>query len=320
MGDIINSVLAYFGVESQNIVKEKGSYLCRTDRGMLKLEKTGETIEAINSAHALKEHAAKAGFKNTDRYITGPDGFPFAQFGVDRYLFTRMASGRELDFANPLQVITAVKMLACFHIAATGVEATFPASCSCEEIFCQGLEALSLAVKQTRRQKQLSDFDILLLKNAPAYEAQITQAINELSSTPYPTLYAQALEKNHLCHNALKEEYIFVDNDEAYLTHFTSATKDLQLCDLAAFIRRYALRGDASLSVHRLLEAYNKNNPLPNGSEAVLRAFLLYPAPFVKTVKQYYSKKRSWTPAGLILRMEAVLARQARYDLFLSKN
>ncbi|MCL2202681.1 MAG: hypothetical protein FWB88_01885 [Defluviitaleaceae bacterium] len=317
MVTMVSTALAFFGLESRRMIKDKGAFICHGEKGAVRLTKTEDPPHVIQLAHAVKEHLAQRGFTQTDRYIVAETGLPYVQLGIDRYTATRISGGREMDFASPSDVMEAISHMGRFHAAARGFTGEIPSADSHALIIRQGSDVIQQALKQIRRQKLRSDFDILLIKNAPCYEARMAQAAQTLSASPCAALYAQAMARNHICHNALKEEYIFIG--EGYFSHFTAVTQDIQLTDLAAFIRRYALGGDASLPLAHLLEAYNKNNPLPNGSEAVLRGLLNYPAPFIKIVKQYYSKKRSWTPAGLNNRMEAVLAGQARYDAYLEQ-
>ncbi|MCL2604933.1 MAG: hypothetical protein FWD90_10685 [Defluviitaleaceae bacterium] len=308
MNDFISAALDCFGIESRRTVKEKGSYICHTPAGLVKLAKTYESPEAIRLAHTVKEHAAVKGFVYTDRYILGPEGLPYAQLGVDRYVASRISHGRELDLASPREVLDTVSQIARFHANARGLEAECPAAVSCEGTFTRGRDAVRQAVKHVNRQKQRSDFDILFIKNAPVFEERIDRALVQLAASPYLDMYAQALRGNHVTHNALKEEYILIADGTPFFTHFTAVNKNIQLYDLASFIRRYTAKNKKdSLPLPRLLEAYNKNSPLPDGSEAVIRAMLFYPAPFVRIVEQCYAKKRSWIPAGLLNRLEEIL-------------
>jgi CotS family spore coat protein len=307
MNDFISAALSCFGLKSFRTVKEKGAHICNTASGLIKLAKVTEPPQGVRLAHAVKEHVAEAGFLNTDRYFTGPDGLPYVHLGADLYTATYINDGGPLDFLSSGDVLTAVSYIAGFHAAARGVEAEWPTAPSREDIFNRGLETLRQALKQTNR-KQRSDFDILLIKNASAYEDRIIQAMEQLAATPYADMYTHAAKGNHICHNALKEESIFINGGEAYLTRFTSVERNTQINDLAFFIRRYFQHCEGDhLPVPRLLEAYEKSNPLPYGSEAALHALLLYPAPFIKIVEQYYARKRNWTPAGLMERMREIL-------------
>ncbi|MCL2499068.1 MAG: hypothetical protein FWE90_01900 [Defluviitaleaceae bacterium] len=308
MNDLITAALACFGIESRNTVKEKGSFICRTTAGLIKLEKTAEPVANILLGHAVKEHVAAAGFIHTDRHFVTPEGLPYALLGVDRYIATRITQGRDIDLTSTNEVLDTLSQIARFHAAAQGLETECLIAPPNDEVFIRGREAVRQAVKQVNRQKQRSDFDILFIKNAPVYEEKIDQSLEQLVATPYTDIYAQAIERKHITHNAFKEEYIHISDGNAYFTHFTAAGKNTQLHDLASFIRRYqAKNGDSALPLSPLLDHYNKNNPLPVGSEAVIRAMLLYPAPFVKITEQYYAKKRSWIPAGLLNRLEEIL-------------
>jgi CotS family spore coat protein len=308
MSDFASAALACFGIESRRTVREKGSYICHTDSGWVRLSKTVENIRDILFAHSVKEYAADKGFGYTDRYFVGPEGLPYVQLGVDRYTATHIAPGRELDFSSQRDVLESVSQIARFHAAARGLPTDAPSFPHCGEAFARGRETLRQAVKQINRQKQRSDFDLLLIRNAPAYEEKINQALDRLNDSPYMDIHIHAVEYNHITHNALKEENIFICEDKTFLTRFTSASVNCQLFDLAVFVRRYFAKcKDNAFPLPRLLDTYNKNNPLPDGSEVVIQALLSYPAPFVKIVEQYHAKRRGWTPAGLFSRMEEVL-------------
>jgi len=319
MSDIISGVLACFGLKSNRTTREKGYYICQTDRGTVKLSKTNETMETLLFTHGVKEHAAKNGFTYTDRYITGTGGTPLVQMGVDGYTLTRAVIGRELDYNCPEDVSAGMAQLARFHAAAQNFPEKGTITPPQYEVIKRGIENLSTAVKQIRKQKQRSDMDFTLLKHAPYYTEQAEQALEKLAASNYIHLYNQALSKNHITHNNIKEEHFIFTDTGLFITAFNKATCDIQLADIAAYLRRYALRGDASLSIAQLLAAYHQNNPLPEGAEAVVRGFLLYPAPFIKLVEQCYSKKRSWIPAGLSDRMAAVLAAEVGYRGYLGK-
>jgi CotS family spore coat protein len=311
VSDYINGVLACFGLKSQRLTKEKGSYFCNTEMGFIKLAKTNETVQAIGFSHAVKEHVALSGFERTDRYILTPEGLPYVQMGLERYIATQITQGRELDFTSQEDVLNAVSLIADFHVAAKGIKAEGTKTLPLFEEYRQGKDLLKQVIKQINRQKQRSDFDITLIKNAPVYEERINQALSLLTAVSYNPMYTLAIKENHVTHNAIKEEYIRFPNKnggESFLYHFTQAKKNVQLYDVAVFIRRYTIKNrNHILPLPLLLETYNKNNPQPDGAEAVLRAMLLYPAFFMKIVEEYYTRKRNWIPGGLYKRLEEVL-------------
>ncbi|MCL2188361.1 MAG: hypothetical protein FWC16_07620 [Defluviitaleaceae bacterium] len=317
MAEHINTILECFNVKSRRTHKERGAYICRTEVGEIKIAKSNEAPNKIQFAHVVKEHVAQKGFTHTDRYLTTAEGQPFVRLGVDIYTAAFNPSGNELDYSCPEAVRATVARLARLHAASRGVAGEGYAAPSMEATYNQGAEILAQAIKQASRQKKRADFDMLLIKSASAYEALVHNARSLLSATPYAALRAHALENHHICHNALKEEFIYHENGTVFFSRFTGAANDTQLADLAFFLRRYALKTANPLPLPALMQIYHKNNPLPEGAEGIIRASLLYPASFVKTVKQYYAKKRSFTPAGMLHRMEKVLAAQAGYEKWL---
>jgi CotS family spore coat protein len=281
----------YFGIDGRRAWKERGAQLCHTPAGRLRLAKTSDPPEVLRFAHGVKEHLAVSGFVCTDRYVTAPDGLPFAHIGTENYVLTHAPESRPIDFTNREETETAVRALARFHLAARGLDG--PKAIPQEEIFRRGASTIAAAVKQVRKQKQHSDFDILFMQNAARYEERIIHAQQLLHESAYATLPVQ------LCHHVLKDEHIKIADGTVYLTSFTGAAENTPLHDLSLFLRHLSVKNDASY----ILEAYDQINPLPNGAEDVLAAMECYPADFIKIIEQYYIKKRTWIPGALIKRL-----------------
>jgi len=315
-------VLDAFGISSRNIKREKGYYLVDAAKGLVKIHTTIELEEAINLQHIIKEHLAAEGFPWTDRYYTAKTGQPYIMVGRETYVAKHQPRGHyETDLENELAVLQAFKMLGRFHMAARGIggnPAPVPLASSLPDIFARQLSELNQAGKQARRGPRLSDFDVAFIKHAPSMAETIQCAIENLSATNYMKLFTNAITQGSLCHNAMKEENLLFSSDSTYFIDFSKAAIDLQLCDLAALIRRYAQRSSKSIPLNHLLNAYESTMPLPHGVRAILHAQLIFPWAFVKLASQYYSKKRNWTPNGLLSRMNAVLDEQKSYENYIA--
>jgi hypothetical protein len=246
MGDVVSAALACFGVEGRRAVKVKGHYVCQTAQGLLRLTKTTDPPETLHFVHTVKEALARNGFTQTDRCLTGPEGLPYAHLGAERFLLTRWAGGRETDFTSPEDATYVMAWLGRLHAAARGVPPNGGhalAPCQSEN-FRRGAGALDQAVKRIKRRGQLSDFDLLLVRNAPAYGQRIAAAAEGLEAAPYAEMRAHAVSEGRIRHNALKEEHItFAPEGCVHFNHFSLASVGVQLNDVAAVIRRYALRG-----------------------------------------------------------------------------
>ena len=315
MGDFGYSLPGYFGLRGVRAVKERGYYVCATPTGPVKIHRTSAEPKEICARHNLQKRLASAGFSHTDTILETPQGAPYLQLGRDVFVMTRHVPGRELDFGNPSDIALAMESLARFHSAArgiSGVAKTPPLT----EAYAKQTAALAQNIKQINRRPRLADFDLLLLKHAPAFAETANAAAAALAETAYSALHAEALAGGHICHNALKEESLPIYKETCHILNLSEAAADLQIADLASLIRRYARRSHREIPIGRLLEMYARFSPLPD--TAILRAQLSYPWPFMKLVSQYYSKKRNFTPIAITSRMEEILEERENYDQYIS--
>jgi len=317
VGDLGYSLPGYFGL-SGRAVKERGYYVCNTGQGPVKIHKTSGEPREINARYELQKRLSAAGFSQTDFLMETPQGAPYLQLGRDVFIMTRHISGRELDLDNLNDVALALESLAKFHLAARDILTWGITAPSLTDAFSKQTSGLTQTMKQVGRRPRLSDFDVLLLKHAPAFAKAAEEASAALAETDYTALYTAALDGGHICHNALKEENLPIFQEACYILNLSEASRDLQLADLASFIRRYARRSNKELPIGRLLEIYNKFAPLPASAAAILFAQLSYPWPFMKLVSLYYSKKRNFTPVAIKSRMDEILTEQEIYDEYIS--
>jgi len=316
MERLSTAVLDAFGIHSRSIKKEKGHFKVNTASGLVRLHITNESAEAIRTQHAIKEHLAAQGFPTTDRYLVAKSGHPYILMGRDTYIAaTYPNSHQETNFDNEPEVIASFETLANFHKAASYLTSEkISISAQQPDHYLRQQQELVQAGKQARRGPRMSDFDVAFITHAPQISAVIEEATEQLAKTNYTKMHAQAVARGSLCHNAMKEENF--DGNGTYLVNFSQATIDLQLTDLAALLRRYAQRSSKSIPANRLVEVYDAINPLPHQAIEILYAQLIFPWAFMKLVSQFYSKKRNWTPIGLISRMETMLAEREAYDAY----
>ena len=318
MGDLCISLPAYFGLTGARAVKERGAFLVNYGAENYKIYKTSETPREIYARFKLLEQLDEAGFVFTDAIVPTAGGVPFVTLGRDTFVMTRFFCGREPHMNCTRDVKQLARTIAQFHLHARNAgKVDIPAAPPLGEVFAKQLAMLNNIMKQLGRSPRLSDFDVLVLKHAPAFAALGRGAIEMLAQTDYLKLHESAVNNGCVCHNALKEETFVVlgeTEETCAITRFDEAVYDLQLSDLAAIIRRYARKSFHEISVSQFLEIYSQTVTLPDGCEKILRAQLAFPWAFLKIVTSFYSKKRNFIPASITTRMEEVLNEQERYD------
>lgn len=322
MGDLATNLPMYYGLAGK-AVKEKGRYICRTNTGYGKIFRTTESPRAIHKQYAMLEQLAANGFDQLDRIFLSAQGLPYISLGRETYVMTRHIPGRDIDLDNADDVKMVLQSLARFHKAARGLNfepslAPSPAPVL-SDTWKKHLAELKQFLKQINRSPKLSDFDLLFIKNAPFYLSQAAAAIDALETTDYEQQQRHAISRGFICHNELKEENLSIMDETCHIARITDATFDLQLTDLAGFIRRYARRSQKEIPIHGLLEIYHDINPLDSAATTIVHAQLIYPVQFTKIIRQHYSKKRNWTPAAITSRINALLEQQADYDKYVNQ-
>jgi len=323
MSDFAATLPSHFGLTGIRAIKERGYYLCKTESGFYKIHKTHENHQQIRLRHALLNQLEMLGFPWIDKIMLSTQGVPFVQLGRETYVMSRHIKGYDVNLDCLQDMTLAIESLARFHMAAREIELTnglaLDTSASLSEIFAKNSAFLTKTTKQTSKNSRLSDFDVMFIKSSDRYINQAAESAQLLAQTNYDALHATALAQNHICHNVLKEENLPILDGICHVTNFTEATVDTQITDLASLLRRYARRSQRDIPLAKMIEIYDNIAPLPHSATAIIYAQLVHPWQFVKIARQYYSKKRGWTPAAMMSRMTGLLDEQERYDVYVKE-
>ncbi|MCL2707798.1 MAG: hypothetical protein FWF03_01645 [Defluviitaleaceae bacterium] len=329
MGELSPVVIKQFGVEDMKITRDKANYICETPDGPRLIYKTSDESARIIFQHEIKEYLNGAGFSQTDRYVLSETGEPYVFIGGEYFVMTHCANLRDSNFNNPDDIAGAIKAIAKFHQCARNVPfkedtEVFRQTVSLNEHYRKQSSELEAVRKRLNRQARLSDFDVLFIKNAGHYSGLIKDAVFAIEKTDYIEKRGKALNENHICHNALKEECLLLpgpgqEEGDFYLTQFSEAAVDLQLNDVARLVRRYVQRaGQEAKPLGFIFETYERTAPLTQSDIGIVKAMLAYPHAFVKIMNLFYSKKRSWTPNALINRMQSVVSEREVYERYIA--
>ena len=321
MDELNVQALLGFGVTARRVVKARAGYTCYADKGCFWVQKNFDTPSAIWFRHDVKEHAAAAGVPVADRFCLSVTGDPYVRLGGALYTMSVLCPYKDASFADSGQLMGAVSVAAAFHKAARSITFTekvemadFNPEAPSPDLFLKNLQELHYMKKKVAAGKRLSDFDVLFIKHYDFYARQIETAAALLAESGFTALNAQAVAERAVCHGALKEENMPTDGETVYLSNFSKASPGHFLTDLAALIIRYAKRlPGAAVPLRDITARYAETFPLSIESRRALYPLLLYPDKFVRICRQYYSKKRTWTPIALTSRMEAALAGREGY-------
>jgi len=290
-----------------------------TDAGSLTIKKSLDSCANVAFAHDIKEHLAANGFANTDRFRSAVNGKPYVLHDGGVYVCVETLNLRESNFSDAADVRRAIESIARMHRLAHGVSLANAAKPACDNTLVQlqkDVTDIAAIKRKLGSSGTLSDFDVIFLKNYNFYAAQMREVIAELEATRIQDYIQTAHSLPSIIHNRLKEETLLTDGNRLYITNFTTAAVGYSIFDLVSVISRYIRenpRDTAELSVYDLLEIYDKHHPLRVEDVLIARALLRFPFRFVKLLRAYYSKKRTWTPSAILSKMQTIVSVQESY-------
>lgn len=317
--DILSAqVLQGFGVAAKKIKKDKSSFVLTTELGSLTIKKSLDSTAKVTFAHEIKEHLAANGFTHTDRFKVALSGRPYVENDGGVYVCTKTLSLRETNFSDVQDVLRAVESVARMHRLSLGVGSG--SRFRRDNAFGQLQKDVADMVAIKRRlgtSGSLSDFDVIFLKNYDFYLWQMKETLAELQATRFEKYMEAALIQSSVIHNRLKEETLLTDGDGTYVVNFGAAEIGYGVFDLVSMIARYVRENpnEPQLSVYNLFEAYDTHLALRAEDIRIARALLRFPFRFVKLLRTYYNKKRTWTPSAIFSKMESIVeARDSYYS------
>jgi CotS family spore coat protein len=171
--------------------------------------------------------------------------------------------------------------------------------------------------KTVLRQGRLSDFDVMFLKYYDSYERRLNRSMEICSEPGVIDLLTVPPRPRTFAHNALKEETVLINGEQAFITSFDEGSNDHFLHDLSSVIKRH-LRTGSYMDMPEIIELYCAENPLSKAEMKALYAILLLPDKFYKICIKYYSKKRTWTPGSFEAVMEDISGRGDADEVYVS--
>jgi CotS family spore coat protein len=326
LDDLSIKVLRAYDIKNAGIIKEKGAYRVRLASGDFLIRKTNQAAKKIQFQHEVKENLYLAGFQNIDRFHFSTQNKPYVQLDDDIYTMTDYINYPEACFSNNADFMRILESTAKMHalLRRKNFEYASDSDFFCEDISIPEYEKSLQRIKKIKSglniEKRLSDIDVMFLKNYDYYTNRIAQSISKLKSSKFEDYVKKSISGGYVRHNNLKEENIFVNGANVYITNFSEISVGYYLFDLENIIRRYMknLPKDC-VPIKEAINEYNKYNELSEDETEILAALLLYPQKFIKVSAQYYSKKHAFIPGSIYSRMKAEIDNREIYGKYLEE-
>lgn len=300
MQELIKELSDQFNVEIATMVPFRDGFILNTgDSKKMLAKRIPYSTNRIEFIHSVKEHLHSAGFNGIDRFKQTSEGMPFADLEGEVFTVTDIFTGRECNFDNQKEIISAVKALAQMHTASKGFlpdKAVFSKNelGKIPDTFDKRLSDIKKMKKNAKKGR--TKFDYLFLDYADYFIDLAEEAIGELRDSNYESLVKEGMSEGCVCHHDFTHNNIILGNEDTHIINFDSCCMELKIYDLANLIRRKMRKCGWDYNEAKILiREYESMEKLSKDDLDVLMVMLKFPQKFWRVANKFYNSRQSWS-------------------------
>lgn len=326
MNDRAVELLEQYDIEVQRTRKGRGAIICDTNQGCMILKEYSGNQDKIELQDRLLKQVAEAGLVQAESIVPAKDGMLLVK-GADglNYILKTWQDGRECSIYEKSECVEAVKLLAQLHgsmrlpLDTPGIPTAF----SPAKEYDKHNKELKKVRKYLKQKGQKSWFEINLLNAFDFFLQQalsVTEEWKEYCASAGEPDNAAMTGEIAFCHGDYQYHNILKKDTGWFVVNFEKCLRDNPIRDLYLLLRKLLEKGNWSIALGTdLLEAYEKEHPLPAMSWIDLYYRLAYPEKFWKIVNFYYNSGKAWIPGRNQEKLEKLIAQEKEKQAFLDE-
>ncbi|BDR65874.1 spore coat protein [Clostridium tetani] len=300
--DLDSTLFENFKVKPKEVLPLRSVFIISDETGEKILKKVNYTVDELEFIKKGLNYVNRS-FNRTINFLETKDNKPYVIWNDSIYCMMNLVEGRESDYSNPMDLIVATEALAELHYAGKGFYSDIQSKNNLGKIiknFKRKEREMELFKELALIYNNKSKFNNIFIENADYLIDQIKKSIKILENSCYYKLCSME-EKRVFCHHDLAYHNIIINKDKGYFVDFDYAIVDLRVHDLCNFITKWVKSSAYDIEkCSKILEVYNKINPL-NGKEIeVLYGMLTFPQEIFGIVKGYYTENKNWSEESSI--------------------
>jgi CotS family spore coat protein len=312
--NMVKYVMGKYGIEVKEIYRARSAYKIVTSKETLCLKRLKHGYGKANNGYYLVEHLFKMGFDNTARFIKNKDGELYVKYKKFTLYVTEWIDGEECNLEDLSEAINCMKLLAKFHMTANSIDTSklkiknnlknWP------KIFLSTLTELEQYRNIAERKRIKNEFDLLYLQYVDTFYDRITKSIDVLNCSYYYTISSEASKNKSICHDSFYYQNILKKDGKYYLIDLDSIIIDLEVVDIAKYIRRLMFRKCYNWDFNKalaLIEAYSSVKPLSYKELEIMLALISFPHKFWKLGKKRFIKQKNWSEQKYMHKLQKLI-------------
>ncbi len=253
-------------------------------------------------------------FDSVNHIYPTKKNIPYSQVGDNYYLMQSYIMGEETDFKAYEDLRGIVDTLAQFHKHAINI---YSSNREVKDVKIRNiydyynkrkLENIKLK-KNIAGLRQKSAFEFMFIDGCNIYNELENMALSSISNELVDNVIKDVRDRKCIAHKDITYHTISrIGCDDYIISSMDKCNYDIQILDLAQILSKIMQKNEwNSDMLYKLVEEYNKINPLSDNELAILKFSMIYPEKFNSICFKYMSSKRRWNYSMFEKKWESML-------------
>ena len=305
-----------------NMHEDDKGILLHTDCGIKMLKRVKRDDAKLQFAASAYEYLESRGFCNISKINKTLSGSCSIKYNNSKYIVQDYVRGKIIEIKTPEAAAKVAEALALLHNAGKDFVPTQGDHARVDwGKWMDKFKANSINIRKYSKalqdKKELTRFDKLYAKYAEEYYEKMFNAYLILRNFGYLEKVQQSMKQSQLIHSEYRRHSLLSnDYGEIFVINLENCAYDIREADIATMLESFTGKNKAELTM-AALKAYSAINKLDRCSIKVIQAFVLQPKRFYKVIERYYGRKKNFTEAELVYKLERAIKKEARKGLVL---
>lgn len=320
MYNLSSQLLEQYPFEVSDVQKGRGAYICTSDAGKIIIREfkgsqaKAQTLDAI--LNRLKDSSIQA-----DTIVHTKEGDILAKDVDETTYYARYyREGRECETKSRDDVLFALKELAKMHQALRHTDIVCGAVP--KRAFLQEVEKHNRELKKVRNyihgKHKKNEFEMVFMNHYEEFMQQAQKVENLLKEWFSQSDSKETQEMYGICHGDFNQHNVLFCGKDVVLTNFEQACYDVQVVDLAHFLRKLMEKHNFNVGLAAdMIQAYEKYRRLSPAEWKQLYMRMAYPEKFWKVANHYFNANKAWVSGRDIEKLNKVIAQEEIRQQFL---
>ncbi len=232
--------------------------------------------------------------------------------------------GRECETKNREDVLASMGALARFHNCMNGYEGEIPEGMRVSpDMLVLEYEKHNRELKKVRNyvrgKKSKNEFEMIFWRSHAAFLEKAQKVTEKLHKQMEEVQGMAWSQMEGICHGDFNQHNVLFVKDNVWITNFEASVYDVQMRDLANFLRKIMEKYNWNLELAvDMIHAYEKERTLARQEWEQLYIRLSYPEKFWKIANHYYNSNKAWISGRNIEKLNKVIEQEEQREHFLN--